>query len=32
MIQGFLAGSVSKGFACNVGNMGSIPGWGRYPE
>ena len=28
---GFLAGLVSKEFACNVGDLGSIPGLGRSP-
>ena len=30
--KGFLAGSVSKESACNVGDPGSIPGWGRALE
>ena len=28
---GFLCGSAGKGFACNVGYLGSIPGLGRLP-
>ena len=28
---GFLCGSAGKESACNVGNLGSIPGLGRYP-
>ena len=27
--MGFSGGSDSKGTACNVGDLGSIPGWGR---
>ena len=29
---GFPDGSVGKEFACNVGDVGLIPGSGRYPE
>jgi len=29
--EGFPGGSGSKEFACNVGDLGSIPGLGRYP-
>ena len=29
--MGFSGGSDSKGSACNVGDLGSIPGWGRSP-
>ena len=29
--KGFLGGSVSKEPACNVGDLGSIPGLGRFP-
>ena len=28
---GFLCGSAGKESACNVGDLGSIPGLGRYP-
>jgi len=28
---GFPDSSVGKESACNVGDPGSIPGWGRYP-
>jgi len=27
--EGFPGGSVSKESSCNVGEQGSIPGWGR---
>ena len=27
----FPGGSDDKAFAYNVGDLGSIPGWGRYP-
>ena len=30
-ISGFLGGSDGKVSACNVGNLGLIPGWGRSP-
>ena len=30
-IPGFLCGSAGKKSACNVGDLGSIPGLGRYP-
>ena len=30
-IQGFPCGSTGKGSACNVGDLGSIPGLGRSP-
>ena len=29
--KGFLCGSTGKESACNVGKLGSIPGWGRSP-
>ena len=29
--EGFSGGSVAKESACNVGNLGSIPGLGRFP-
>ena len=29
---GFPCGSAGKEFACNVGDLGSIPGLGRSPE
>ena len=29
---GFPCGSAGKESACNVGNLGLIPGLGRYPE
>ena len=29
--MGFLGGSAGKEFACNAGDLGSIPGMGRYP-
>ena len=29
--QGFPSGSDGKKSACNVGDLGSIPGWGRSP-
>ena len=32
MIRGFPGGSGSKEPACNAGDMGSIPGSGRFPE
>ena len=28
---GFPGGSEVKASACNVGDLGSIPGWGRFP-
>ena len=31
MTQGFPGGSDSKESACKVGNLGSIPGLGRFP-
>ena len=31
MVEGFLAGSDSKESACNSGDLGSIPGSGRFP-
>ena len=31
-IQGFPCGSVGKESTCNVGDLGSIPGLGRFPE
>ena len=27
----YLSGSAGKEYACNVGDLGSIPGLGRYP-
>ena len=30
--NGFLCGSDSKESACNVGNLGSIPGMGKSPR
>ena len=30
--KGFPDGSDSKESACNAGDLGSIPGWGRSPE
>ena len=30
-LMGFPCGSASKEFACNVGDLGSIPGLGRSP-
>jgi len=27
----FPGGSAGKEFACNVGDLSSIPGWGRFP-
>ena len=32
MFFGFPGGSDGKEFACNVGDLGSIPGLGRFPE
>ena len=29
--RGFPGGSAGKEFACNAGDLGSIPGLGRYP-
>ena len=29
--MGFPGGSAGKEFACNVGDLGSIPGLGRFP-
>ena len=29
--KGFPCGSVGKESACNVGDLGLIPGWGRFP-
>ena len=31
LLQGFPGGSDSKESACSVGDLGSIPGWGRSP-
>ena len=31
-MRGFPGGSDSKKFACNVGDLGSIPGFERSPE
>jgi len=31
VILGFPCGSVGKESTCNVGDLGSIPGLGRYP-
>ena len=30
-IKGFSDGSAGKEFACNVGDLGLIPGLGRFP-
>ena len=30
-VMGFPGGSDGKEFACNAGDPGSIPGWGRSP-
>ena len=30
-LMGFPSGSHGKESACNVGNLGSIPGLGRFP-
>jgi len=32
LMKSFLAGSDSKESACNVGDLGSVPGLGRSPE
>ena len=32
IVLGFLCGSDGKEFTCNVGDLGSIPGFGRSPE
>ena len=32
VFMGFPGGSDSKESACNVGKLGSIPEWGRFPE
>ena len=29
--MGFLSGSGGKESACNAGDLGLIPGWGRFP-
>ena len=29
--MGFLGGSDGKGYACNAGDLSSIPGLGRFP-
>ena len=31
-VQGFPCGSAGKESTCNVGDLGSIPGLGRYPR
>ena len=31
-LLGFPGGSAGKGSTCNEGDLGSIPGWGRFPE
>ena len=31
MLKGFPGGSESKESACDAGNLGSVPGWGRSP-
>ena len=31
ILLGFPGGSDGKEFTCNAGNLGSIPGMGRYP-
>ena len=30
-LLGFPGGSAGKGSTCNEGDLGSIPGWGRFP-
>ena len=30
-MKGFLGTSAGKEYSCNVGEPGSIPGWGKYP-
>ena len=30
-LKGFLGGLYSKESACNAGDLGSLPGWGRSP-
>ena len=30
-VLGFPGGSEVKASACNLGDLGSIPGWGRFP-
>ena len=30
--MGFPGGSDGKASACNAGDLGSTPGWGRFPE
>ena len=30
-LLGFPGGSDGKASACNAGDLGSIPGWGRFP-
>ena len=30
-LMGFSGSSAGKAFACNVGDLGSVPGVGRYP-
>ena len=32
MLGGFPGGSVDKESTCNAGNLGLIPGLGRFPE
>ena len=31
-VLGFVGGSAGKESACNEGDLGSVPGWGRSPE
>ena len=31
ILRGFPGGSGGKESACNAGDLGSIPGWGRFP-
>ena len=31
ILRGFPGGSDGKQSACNAGDLGLIPGWGRYP-
>ena len=31
-LEGFPGGSDGKESTCNAGDLGSIPGWGIYPE
>ena len=31
LLMGFPGGAEVKASACNLGDLGSIPGWGRFP-